>query len=132
AIHEGVAHRVGHGTSLIKNLELLAYVVNHRIGVEACPISNWHTGAVNSLDDHPLKLFLEQGVRVSINTDNRLCSDTSITAEIIAVIKHLDLSLLQVRRLLANGFKSAFLPYTVRANLLNAFDQEWARLVSAA
>src|SRR5579871_1392008 len=93
ALHEGYANRVGHGTSLIRDQQLLNYVVNHRIGVEACPLSNWHTGAVNSLEQHPLKSFLEQGVRVSINTDNRLCSDTTITEEIMAVIENLDLTM---------------------------------------
>jgi adenosine deaminase len=128
AIHEASAHRIGHGTSLIKDEDLLNYVIDHRIGVEACPISNWHTGSVKSLDEHPIKLFLERGVRVSINTDNRLCSDTSITEEIMAVTEHLDLGLDHIHRLLTNGFKSAFLPYAKRAEMLKAFEAEWARL----
>lgn len=128
ALHEASAHRVGHGTSLIKDQELMDYVVNHRIGVEACPISNWHTGAVASLDQHPIKVFLENGVRVSINTDNRLCSDTSITEEIMAVIEHLDLSLLQVKKLLVNGFKSAFLPYAHKNRMLAEFNAVWDKL----
>lgn len=129
AIHEAGAHRIGHGTSLIKDRELLAYVVDHRIGVESCPISNWHTGSVKSLDEHPIKEFLEAGVRVSINTDNRLCSDTTVTEEIMAVVEHLDLSVDQIHRLLVNGFKSAFLPYAQRARLLEAFNLEWDKLL---
>lgn len=130
AIYDAGAHRVGHGTSLLKDPELLAYVVDHRIGVESCPISNWHTGSVLSLDEHPIKQFLECGVRVSINTDNRLCSDTTITEEIIAVVEHLDLSLEQVHKLLVNGFKSAFLPYAKRARFLDAFNLEWENLIN--
>lgn len=130
AIYDGGANRVGHGTSLVKDPELLAYVVNHRIGVESCPISNWHTGSVLSLDEHPIKEFLERGVRVSINTDNRLCSDTTITEEIIAVVEHLDLSIEHVHKLLVNGFKSAFLPYAQRARLLDAFNLEWENLIN--
>lgn len=129
AVHEAGAHRIGHGTSLIKDPELLSYVVNHRIGVEACPISNWHTGSVKSLDEHPLRLFLKSGVRVSINTDNRLCSDTTITEEIMAVMEHLDLGLNDIKRLLINGFKSAFLPYEGRARMLKEFNAEWEKLV---
>ena len=131
AIHEAGAHRIGHGTSLLKDPELLAYVINNRIGVEACPISNWHTGAVKSLDDHPIREFLEYGVRVSINTDNRLCSDTTITEEIMAVVEHLDLSLAQVRKLLINGFKSAFLPYAKRAEFLQKFSDQWEILTKS-
>ena len=101
-----------------KDPKLLSYVVDHRIGVECCPISNWHTGSVKSLDEHPLKLFLQAGVRASINTDNRLCSDTTVTEEIMAVCEHSDLSLADIKRVLINGFKSAFLPYEQRAELL--------------
>lgn len=129
AIHEASAHRIGHGTSLIKDPELLDYVVDHRIGVECCPISNWHTGAVKSLDEHPLKMFLKAGVRASINTDNRLCSDTTITEEIMAMREHLSLSLEEIKRTLINGFKSAFLPYEQRAKFLNEFNEEWDRLL---
>jgi adenosine deaminase len=130
AIHEAGAHRIGHGTSLIHDPELLDYVRNHRIGVESCPVSNWHTGSIKSLDEHPIKQFLEAGVRVSINTDNRLCSDTTITEEIMAVSEHLNLNLEQIKRLLTNGFKSAFLPYHKRAQLLRAFNQYWETLVN--
>lgn len=63
AIFEAGANRVGDGTSLIKDQKLLNYVVDHRIGVESCPISNWQTGAIKSLDEHPLREFLECGVR---------------------------------------------------------------------
>ncbi|HXW52580.1 MAG TPA: adenosine deaminase [Myxococcota bacterium] len=129
ALHEGFAHRVGHGTSLTKDPALLDYVADHRIGVEACPISNWHTGAVKSLSEHPIKIFLDHGVRVSINTDNRLCSDTTITEEIMAVMENLDITMDQIRKLLINGFKSAFLPYRERARLLLAFNAAWERLV---
>lgn len=129
AIHQASAHRIGHGTSLLKDEALLKYVVNHRIGVESCPISNLHTGSVKSLREHPIKQFLDRGVRVSINTDNRLCSDTTLTKEIITIHEHLDLSLAQLHRLLSNGFKSAFLPYEERANQLRKFNAEWSRLV---
>jgi adenosine deaminase len=128
AVQEAGAHRVGHGTSLVNDQALLSYIVDNRIGVEACPISNWHTGAVSSLDAHPLRKLLESGVRVSINTDNRLCSDTSVTEEIMAVVEHLDLNLKDIQRLLLNGFKSAFLPYEKRMYLLEAFNQEWQKL----
>jgi adenosine deaminase len=129
ALHEASAHRIGHGTSLVKDQELLAYVIDHRIGVESCPISNWHTGSVKSLDEHPLRQLLEADVRVSINTDNRLCSDTTITEEIMAMVEHLDLNLDHIQRLLINGFKSAFLSYSTKAALLKDFNDEWLKLI---
>lgn len=123
------ADRIGHGTSLVRDQDLLRYVVDHRIGIESCPLSNLHTGSVKSLDEHPLRQFIEAGVRVSINTDNRLCSNTSITEEIMTMARHADLNLEEIRRLLENGFKSAFLPYEKRGQLLESFSAAWAELV---
>jgi adenosine deaminase len=130
ALHEAHAHRLGHGTSLIKDEDLLNYVLDHRIGIESCPISNWHTGSVKSLDAHPLKKFLERGVRASINTDNRLCSDTTITESIMAMVEHLDLNMNHIKRLLINGFKSAFLPYNTRNLLLKDFHKAWDEIMN--
>jgi adenosine deaminase len=129
AIHEGGANRVGHGTSLLHDEELLQYAVDHRIGIESCPLSNLHTGSVKSLKEHPLKKFLAAGLRVSINTDNRLCSDTTITKEIMTMVQEVDLNLDDIQRLLQNGFKSAFLPYEKRGSLLKSFNEAWLRLI---
>lgn len=128
ALVDAGAQRIGHGTSLIKDARLLRYVIDHRIGIESCPNSNFHTGSVKSIKHHPLKFFLDHGVRVSINTDNRLVSDTTITNELMTVINELDLSLDHIRRLLTNGFKSAFLPYEMKAKFLKDFEVEWRRI----
>ncbi len=125
ALHDAGAHRIGHGVSLIENERLLNYVINHRIGIEACPLSNLHTGAIKSLREHPLRQWLERGVRVSLNTDNRLCSDTTMTRELSMIIEALDLSVENVHQLLLNGFKSAFLPHEKRRELIRRFEIEW-------
>lgn len=130
AIHKANANRIGHGTSLVKDPKLLQYVIDHRIGVEACPLSNWHTQAVKSLLEHPIKEFLNRGVRVSVNTDNRLCSDTSITEELLALVEILNFTMEEIRRLLENGFKSAFLPYHVRSQMLNKFNEEFKHVLT--
>lgn len=129
AIHEAKAQRIGHGTSLLRDNQLLNYVIEHRIGIESCPLSNWHTGSVKSLDAHPIKEFLKRGVLVSINTDNRLCSDTTITKELCAMVEHVGMGLDDIKNLLANGFKSAFLPNETKAKLLRDFDVAWAKLM---
>lgn len=129
ALHDAAAHRLGHGTSLIKDKALLSYVVNHRIGVESCPLSNLHTGSVTSLREHPFRILLDNGARVSINTDNRLVSDTTITRELVTVTDLFNLDHNDIQRILVNGFKSAFLPYAQKAKLLEAFAREWQRLV---
>ena len=71
AIHVCGAHRIGHGCRLREDGDLLHYVNDHRIALECCPSSNIQTGAVSDLRTHPLKLYHDLGLRVTVNTDNR-------------------------------------------------------------
>ncbi|HXY03728.1 MAG TPA: adenosine deaminase, partial [Terriglobales bacterium] len=86
------AHRIGHGTRLIDDIavedgravklgDLAQYVLDKRIPLEICLISNVHTGAAPSLAEHPFKIFYREKFRVTLNTDNRLMSDTSMSKE---------------------------------------------------
>ena len=72
AIHQCGANRIGHGTRLKEDKDLMQFVNDHRIPLEICLTSNWQTKSVRSLKYHPLKFYYEQGIRVSLNTDNRL------------------------------------------------------------
>jgi len=82
AIHYCGAHRIGHGTRLYEDGDLLNYVNDHRIPLEICLTSNVQTGAAPSLSKHPLRFYYDYGLRLSINTDNRLISDTTVTNEL--------------------------------------------------
>ena len=79
AIHKCGAHRIGHGTRLVENGDLLNYVNDHRIPLEVCPSSNLQTRAAASWETHPVDFYVDYGLRVTINTDNRLMSDTTVT-----------------------------------------------------
>src|SRR3954453_10857656 len=81
AIHYCGAHRIGHGVRLRENGDLLNYINDHRIPLEVCPSSNVQTGAVAHMKAHPLKFYFDYGLRVTINTDNRLITDTTVTKE---------------------------------------------------
>lgn len=118
AIHYCGAHRIGHGVRLREDEDLLNYVNDHRIPLEICLTSNLQTGAVDSYADHPLPDYLRQGLRVTLNTDNRTVSDTTVTDEYLKAIKKYNFSLRDVRRLIINGFKSVFLSYEERSKLL--------------
>ena len=117
AIRSCAVDRIGHGVALIRDPALLRYVADHGIGIEACLTSNLQTGAVPSLEAHPLRAFLAAGVRVSLATDNRLVSHTTITQEYERAIKAFGLSKDEVGRLAQNGVDSAFLPRARRASL---------------
>ncbi len=118
ALHFCGAHRIGHGTRLGEDGGLLAYVTDHRIPLEVCLSSNLQTSVVKDLRHHPLRLYYDVGVRVSLNTDNRLITDTTVTDELWLAHKHLGFTLEDLKVLIVQGFKSAFLPYRVKRDLL--------------
>jgi adenosine deaminase len=126
AIHNLGAHRIGHGTRLREDGDLLNYVNDHRIPLEVCPTSNVQTGAVNSITAHPLKFYFDYGLRVTINTDNRLITDTTVTKELWTAHKELGLSLEDLATIIVSGFKSAFLPFREKQDMLRAVNQEIA------
>jgi adenosine deaminase len=118
AVHYCGAHRIGHGTRLREDPDLMNYINDHRIALEICLSSNVQTGAVESLEQHPIKFYLEQGLRVTLNTDNRLMSNTDLTTEYLRGMRHCGLSLHDLEEIVIFGFKSAFLPLKRKAELL--------------
>ena len=118
------AHRIGHGVRLVEDLEedsegrLAQYVLDHRIPLELCLSSNLHTGATESFESHPFPVLWEGGYRVTLNTDNRLMSATTMTAEYLVAHEHYDLNLNDLEKLAINGMKSAFAPYSERIRLI--------------
>ena len=131
AIHYLGAHRIGHGTRLREDGDLLNYVNDHRIPLEVCPSSNVQTGAVPSLSAHPLKFYFDYGLRVTINTDNRLITDTTVTKELWLAHKELGLELEDLTTIIVSGFKSAFLPFREKQDMLRAVNQEIATTLAA-
>jgi adenosine deaminase len=132
AIHYLGAHRIGHGVRLREDGDLLNYVNDHRIPLEVCPSSNVQTGAVPTIDVHPIRFLYNFGVRVTVNTDNRLMTDTTVSRELFLLHKHLGFTVDEVRQLIVWGFKSAFLPFHVKQRTLRAIAEELARLCGPA
>lgn len=128
AIHDCGAHRIGHGCRLREDGDLLHYVVDHRIPLECCPSSNVQTGAITDMATHPIRLYHHLGARVTVNTDNRLITDTSVTQELKVLHEQLGFSLADIKQVLLNGFKSAFLPFHERRRLLMEVSQELATI----
>ncbi|HRX76026.1 MAG: adenosine deaminase [Candidatus Cloacimonetes bacterium] len=119
ALHYCGTHRIGHGTRLVEDGDLLNYVNDHRIPLEICIKSNLHTKAVSNIKSHPIDFYIDYGLRVTINTDNRTISDTSVTDEYMLAIDKLGLDYSTVKNVILNGFKSAFMPYKERVRLIN-------------
>jgi adenosine deaminase len=102
----------------VKLGDIAQYVLDKRIPLEICLISNVHTGAARSVSEHPFKIFYQAKFRVTLNTDNRLMSDTTMTKEFEAAADTLGLSLEDFEKITINAMKSAFLPYDQRCDLI--------------
>ena len=124
AITQCPANRIGHGTFLFaqdmiqdpkivdrkRYVEDLAnYLASQRIGIEVCVTSNLQTiPSLKSLDRHPIRQMIDHGLSVSICTDNRLVSNTTVSREVELVVKHAKVSRVELKRLIVAGFKGAF------------------------
>ena len=124
AIHYCGAHRIGHGTRLKEDIDLMNYVNNHRIALEICLTSNWHTHSVPSLQHHPMKYYYDQGIRVTLNTDNRLISDTTLTKEFALARDLFGFTLHDFREITIVAMKSAFLPHMARRTMIKNIADE--------
>lgn len=123
------AHRIGHGTRLIDDIavadgrvvklgDLAQYMLDKRIPLELCLTSNVHTGAAPSLAEHPFKVLYREKFRVTLNTDNRLMSNTTMTKEFQAAATTFGLTLDDFEKLTINAMKSAFISYHDRCRLI--------------
>ena len=123
------AHRIGHGTRLIDDIavtggkavklgDLAQYVLDKRIPLEICLTSNLHTGAVPSLTAHPFSVFFREQFRVTLNTDNRLMSHTTMVKEFQVAAETFDLTLNDFEKITINSMKSAFIPHNRRIDLI--------------
>ncbi len=127
AIHICGAHRIGHGCRLREDGDLLHYINDHRIPLECCPSSNVQTGAIKDFRTHPIKLYADLGLRVTVNTDNRLVTDTTVSRELWLCHSELGFSLADIKQLILNGFKSSFLPFHVKQDYLRRVSHELER-----
>ena len=134
------AHRIGHGTRLIDDIvisngkamkmgELAQYVLDKRIPLEICLLSNVHTGAAPTVAEHPFKILFQEKFRVTLNTDNRLMSNTTMTKEFQEAVDHFGLRMDDFEKITINAMKSAFIPYNERCNIIyNVIKPSYAKI----
>lgn len=130
ALHVCGAHRIGHGCRLREDGDLLHYINDHRIPLECCPSSNVQTGAVRTLAAHPLKLYFDLGLRVTINTDNRLVTDTTVSRELWHCHTEMGMGLADIKTMIVSGFKSSFLPFHVKQAYLRRVTEDLDRFTA--
>jgi adenosine deaminase len=134
------ADRLGHGVRIIDDISydpaagldgkvelgrLAAYVRDRRIPLEMCPSSNLQTGAADSIAQHPIGLLAQLKFRVTVNTDNRLMSGTSMSRELALLAEAFDYGLADFRWFAINAMKSAFIPFDERLAIIDNIIKPW-------
>src|SRR3954471_20568584 len=136
------ADRLGHGVRIVDDItrvpddepailgRLAAYVRDKRIPLELCPSSNVQTGAARSIAEHPIGLLHDLRFRVTVNTDNRLMSGTSMSREMSLLAGAFGYGLAELQWFTVNAMKSAFIPFDERLTLINeVIKPAYAKLV---
>ena len=124
AIHQCYARRIGHGTRLFEDPDLMHFVNDFRIPVEICMTSNVQTRAVDRIQDHPVRMYYELGMIVSLCTDNRMMSGVSVTDEYGKAYTHLGFAIEELAEVALMGFEAAFLPYAEKQAMIEAAMEE--------
>lgn len=124
------AERLGHGVRIVDDItldpngdatlgRLAAFVRDRRIPLEMCPTSNVNTGVCDTIADHPIGLLKRLKFRVTVNTDNRLMSDVTLSDEFARLVEAFDYGWDDIQWLTINAMKSAFWPFEKRLHLIN-------------
>ena len=124
------AERLGHGVRIVDDItvrddgsvslgRLAAFVRDRRVPLEMCPTSNVHTGAVASIEEHPIELLRRLRYRVTVNTDNRLMSNVTLSGEFAELDRAFGIGLGEMEWLTINAMKSAFAPFDERLRVIN-------------
>lgn len=122
------ASRVGHGVRLRENPAILQRVLDRRIPLEMCPVSNIQTKAVSGWDAYPIREYFDRGLVVTVNTDNPGVSGTDITREYGIVAEKFGFTDRELAALIRNGARAAFLEETEKRALTKRIDGELAAL----
>lgn len=133
------ADRLGHGVRIVDDIvdgrlgRLSSYVRDKRIPLELCPSSNVQTGAAPSIAEHPIGLLRDLRFRVTVNTDNRLMSGTSMSREMALLVEAFGYGWAELQWFTINAMKSAFIPFDERLAIIdNMIKPAYAKLIAAA
>ena len=115
---EAGAGRIGHGIAMRGHREVQKELQRKEIGIEMCPVSNLQTKAVESTKDYPMREFLDNGLKVTVNTDNRTVSNTTLTKELAFIQKTYGITDEEIRLMMKNAVDVAFADDAVKERIL--------------
>jgi aminodeoxyfutalosine deaminase len=120
--------RIGHGTTAIKDPDLMIYLRDKGVTIETCPVSNVRTNAVPSVKEHPVRAFYDMGIRVTVNSDDPSMFGTDMNNEYIQLHGQLGFTVPELFQISLNAVDSAFLPDEDKTRLREEFHLEIDRL----
>ncbi|WP_141433966.1 adenosine deaminase [Bacillus sp. 03113] len=131
-IYEAVTHlhaaRIGHGVRLREDPKVKELILANRIPLEMCPISNIQTKACIDWDDYPIRDYFDNGILITVNTDNLTVSNTDITKELQNLMDKFQFSIEEISKILLNGIEAAFLSSSEKNSLRKKFHEDFLTL----
>lgn len=121
------AERIGHGLTAGQDPDLVEELAYRQIPVEICITSNLRTGCCKSISEHPVKSYFDQGVMVTLNTDDPALFSTNLSREYQLAQENFGFTDEHLRELARNSFEASFLPAEKKLELLSLFDAAAAR-----
>ena len=122
--------RIGHGVTARGDDRLMDELAARGVTVEMCPVSNVRTGAVPSVSEHPIREFMDRGIRVTVNSDDPSMFGTDMNNEYVQLHRQLGFTVEELFQLSLNAVDSAFLPDKERERLRESFVEEYQSLVA--
>lgn len=115
------ATRIGHGIAMRKDEAVMKLCADKKIGVEMCPISNLQTKAVASMSEYPMKQFLDRGIMVTVNTDNRTVSRTTLDKELEFIQNNYEITDSEIMKMMKNAVEVSWADDNIKDRLLKKF-----------
>jgi adenosine deaminase len=125
AIRDLGAERIGHGVRSVEDPDLMRYLVEHQIPLEVCPTSNLRTGVVAHWDQHPVGRLIDEGVMVTINTDDPAMFDANLAGEFEVLVQKFGLSDQTMKGLSLAAIAASWADDTTRARLTRDIEDWW-------
>jgi aminodeoxyfutalosine deaminase len=116
------AERIGHGLSIVQDLELMEVLAHKQVPIEICLSSNLRTGVCAGFEEHPLRKFLDEGLMVTLNTDDPAMFQTSLNREYELAVQEFEFSRDHLREIARNSFEASFLPVEKKLRFLQQVD----------
>lgn len=129
AVNELGVERIGHGVTAIDEPKLLEYLKKRNITIETCPTSNLRTRVVRTLKNHPIKVFYDLGLRVTVNTDDPSMFGTDMNNEYLQLHRQLGFSISELFKLSLNAVNSSFLPEESKSKTRESFTKTYDRMI---